>query len=115
MTGTSWVAYSQGRVLVGVGTGDDNENPAKTFNGGETGGEYLHELTEAEMPSHTHSLGDSTNKVWTTPTLGQEAGNEGNASYSFKNPYASIDSTGTTGGGLAHENMPPYIVVQWRR
>ena len=58
MTETSWVAYSQGRVLVGAGTGEDQENPPMSFSGGDQGGEYLHRLTVPEMPPHSHGYSD---------------------------------------------------------
>lgn len=59
--GGTWEAYAQGRVLIGVGEGTDANGVKKTFTGGATGGEYEHELTTAEMPSHNHTA--STNST----------------------------------------------------
>ena len=110
MFGTSWNAYGQGRVLVGEGAGDDGVNPNKIFNGGETGGEYLHTLTEAEMPRHTHGYTDRYD-----PRGGEyQQDDEGN------DPGGTIrqdqETSEPAGGNMPHENMPPYIVVyMWVR
>ena len=112
----TWVKYGEGRTLVGHSTTDSDFGSVSQDGTAGIGGAKSVTLTESQMPSHTHSLGDSTNKVWTSTSLVQEAGTKNNASYSFKQRENSIDSTGTTGGGLAHENMPPYVTVYfWRR
>jgi len=82
-----------GRSLVGEGTGYDV---------GDTGGAETHTLTEAEMPAHTHSYEVS---IITADILGEL-------------PAPSLDAlapavTGSTGGGDAHNNMPPFLVVYW--
>ena len=114
MTGTSWVAYSQGRVLVGVGTGTDNRSVSETFNMGGTGGEYSHVLEEPEMPVHDHGYSYqyfSDNNHPDKPLWGK--------TYDcpdWKKREQKNDKTDTAGGSQPHENMPPYIVVyMWRR
>lgn len=76
------------------------------YNAGDTGGEATHTLTVDEIPSHHHGLKRVTSAV------------------SSGSNFARIASTGTaddniitdTGGGQAHNNMPPYIVVyMWQR
>lgn len=79
---------------------------------GQTGGEKTHTLTTAEMPKHSHGI------RWTSSN-----GNAGGTSQA--NPMVRYGDTGTgysgattveTGGGEAHNNMPPYIQVSaWRR
>jgi len=82
-----------GRGLVGSGT---------SYDSGDQGGEETHTLTESEIPAHTHSYEVS---VLSTDILGEL-------------PAPSLDAlapatTGSTGGGDAHNNMPPFLVVNW--
>ena len=105
--GGTWVRYAQGKCLFGV---DDYDSDFSSVE--QIGGEKEHTLTTAEMPSHTHTFGD---KVRTTGTDG------GHHSYNFIQPIiAGITSqnntTDATGGGQAHNNLPPYIAIHiWKR
>jgi microcystin-dependent protein len=69
-------------------------------------GEVVHTLTEPEMPNHTHTIslktsagGSSTNGL--EPTNG------------YTNSKELMVSTKPAGGDQAHNNMPPFHVVQW--
>lgn len=96
--GTAWAAI-EGMFLLG-------SSPAHTV--GSTGGEETHTLTIDEIPPHSHSFnaGATCFADGGTNDVSQGAG-----SRSYQ--YLAI---GNTGGGQAHNNMPPYKVVYiWER
>ena len=114
--GGTWERISQGRFLIGAGANAANttdywgEYPAgkENFPAGEMGGEVEHTLTVDEIPAHTHS----ERLEWSnTKARGLTGTGEG--------ANAVVDQggvTGSTGGGKAHSNMPPYLVVyMWKR
>lgn len=111
--GGTWVNYAAGRVLVGLDASDSDFSTV-----GNTGGAKTHTLTTAEMPAHNHGNGDHTyllkppyegsltgsDSVFTAGLLEQAVG---------PGDGAAIQSAG---GGSAHNNMPPYVVVRfWQR
>lgn len=83
-------------VLGGYKSGDTNFGTL-----GGTGGEATHVLTTAEMPAHTHSqqLSLDTNNGITSGSAGTRSTNGTN--------------TGSTGGGGAHNNLQPYLTINW--
>lgn len=81
-----------------------------TYTAGTTGGAATHKLTENEMPSHSHRL-SARDYLYFNAGSGVAAQYSG-SSYS----YSSGTYTASTGGGAAHENMPPYLAVYvWKR
>lgn len=78
-----------------------------TYAAGSTGGEATHVLTVPEIPEHTHKFGYITGAVASGDRFARIDSDRTNASSSF------IESTG---GGAAHNNMPPYLAVyMWKR
>lgn len=81
-----------------------------TYEAGRKGGEATHLLTTAEMPAHSHRYSVTYGNAGNIPV-----GNSGNTSVA-KSTTTTTESTGTTGGGQAHNNMPPYLAVYvWKR
>lgn len=79
-----------------------------TYKAGATGGEATHILTVDEMPRHNHSIDNLNASGSTTPYMTVQA--------QEKKGYGGNVQTFFTGGGQAHNNMPPYIVVYiWQR
>lgn len=111
------------------------------YEAGKVGGEATHKLTTNEMPSHTHTfIGSSSttnntgaHKHTVSNTVGQIINcvpASGSGICMQENPVVATSSSsgshshtvtpkGTnsnTGGGQAHNNMPPYITYYcWER
>lgn len=102
----------KGRVVVGNSGGAGPAGDSAFWTNGSTGGAKTVTLTEAQMPSHGHS-------VYNTGSGGQAV--VGSASYltASGGSFYAIGGTvyaaaiGNTGGGAAHENMPPYVVMNY--
>lgn len=88
----------KGRVIIGEGTGTATDATAHSL--GDVGGKETHTLDVTEMPSHNHS---GSTLGWTPSNMGS-----GNA---FR--AVTDGSTNNTGGGLAHNNMQPYLVCNY--
>lgn len=95
--GGTWVQL-ENRFLLSAGS---------SYIAGNTGGSATHTLTVNEIPSHSHPIAYATD--W--------SGAANVAGYSVTaNPPGKRLGTSNTGGGAAHNNMPPYLVVyMWER
>jgi microcystin-dependent protein len=84
------------------------------FGLGQASGESSHTLTVLEMPAHNHVPTGSTLAVNAPPANnfwpGQDAGNRYAASGNI--PMATT-AIATTGGNQPHNNMAPYLVVNY--
>ena len=98
--GGKWVQI-KGRFLLGA---------SDVYKANTTGGEATHTLTTDEMPNHQHS-------IWFPNSGGEQSAEIGYPEAgSSKTYYAEASKTAGAGGGAAHNNMPPYLVVyMWRR
>lgn len=79
-----------------------------TYAAGATGGETEHRLTVQELPAHKHEMNKALYSYYQNAPVGQQ----GMVAVKTDN-YDSTNTnpTHTTGGGLAHNNMPPYLAV----
>lgn len=105
----------QGRIVAGPGSG---------IALGATGGEEMHQLSQAEMPAHTHDLTADANTAGSANTGTPASNTVLGATYDYQtgnpvNVYASGAPNGTmapqtvanSGGGAPHENRMPFLVV----
>ncbi|MDE2097907.1 MAG: hypothetical protein KGL39_11710 [Patescibacteria group bacterium] len=130
----TWAAFAAGRVPIGVGTGTDINSNTLTVTAGGTGGEYTHQLTTSEIPSHNHTLTDpghfhagATLVAASDPGAPfNQAGTHSTSNPTYNGPpYPSNVSTDTrttgitiasTGSDGFHNNIQPYIGVYiWQR
>jgi microcystin-dependent protein len=101
--GLTWVRFAAGKMVVGYNPSDTDFDTI-----GETGGEKTHTLTVEEIPSHGHYLGQMYDGYRLTVGANQPRG--------VYADYGQSVPTTETGGGQAHNNMPPYITAAlWRR
>ena len=129
---TLWRKFGEGRMLVGEGSVTDTRNVTTMFNVGDQGGSTEVTLTKEEIAPHDHNMRRFPG--WSEGPGGWSSFSAHMDKYTppgnnFANlPYArgsklssAADAayykpTGKSGGGMAHDNMPPYITVYfWER
>lgn len=82
----------RGRFVYGAGGG---------YSPGDTGGAETHTLTTAEMPAHTHTVVEDNN-------TGASFLDPANLQVGITGSPLGNGTTSSTGGGGAHNNLPPY-------
>lgn len=105
----------RGRVPIHVG----QSNGGAIHQLGQKGGEEAHTLSTAEMPQHDHQLDGSssnadspiaTNQILAA-TPAADIYVQGTGTNALQNMSAA--SVANTGGGQAHENMQPFLVLNY--
>ena len=97
----------QGRVAMHFGSG---------FTQGEVGGESNHTLLSSEMPAHPHAVNAVNAAANNTSPGGHLFANTAGAATVYNSGSAiAISPTVVTnaGGGQAHNNQQPYLVMTW--
>ena len=95
----------QGRVPVHFGNG---------LLLGQAGGEENHTLVTAEMAAHTHTaFGSSTAASQASPAGNFWAATSGGSYSTTASTAMSAAAISAVGGGQAHNNMSPYLVLQY--
>ena len=103
--GPGWATYAPigGRFLVGAGQGRDINGVVRSFSPHQedTEGEYVHRLSIAEMPKHSHEYvrGTSHSRRCDGDCSARGGGERG--------------STEPAGESSPHNNLPPYSVVNF--
>ena len=123
-----------GKFIVGADINENSLDADTIYQVNEQGGESYHTLTVNEMPSHKHSIdhdhesfegGEHSHEMTfynngsgsKVPTWDNDNGdtqtiNTSSVKINIDVPQYHGDS-GNTGGGLKHENRPPYYAVYY--
>lgn len=116
--GTNGTPDLRGRFILGV---------SDSHAVGSTGGEENHTLTAAEMPAHKHTGTTSTNgahshsipKIYYRRDEGEAridlvySGRTNELNTSTDGNHNHTFTSDNTGGGAAHNNMPPYYALSY--
>lgn len=76
------------------------------YGAGEAGGEEDHTLTVDEIPAHEHALYRSAFNIQSGTGQNDVGQNDGSGT-------SAISTTVSTGGGQAHNNMPPFLTIKF--
>ena len=103
-----WAKFSEGQLLLGIGSHTDKNGATRNISMMQQLGEYEHQLTIDEMPSHKHSHGRYGGVNGTgSAAIPDEPWEEG---------AKSDGMTLATGGNQPHNNIQPSIVTgYWLR
>lgn len=108
-----WTVVTElaGKMPLGAGAGSLNDGTVLSVRIlGDDGGEENHTLTVPEMPQHNHTPAGNFNSMVGadgTYTTGKADNSPGELNLRYST--LMVDA----GGGMAHNNMPPFLVVQF--
>jgi microcystin-dependent protein len=103
----------QQRIPLHAGSGQGLSNRSL----GETGGEAAHQLVQQELALHNHSLNASTAAASVQSPAGALLAEPSSAAPPYHDPNAlglmPPGSLGLTGGNTPHNNLQPYLVLNF--
>jgi microcystin-dependent protein len=95
----------QGRVPIHTGN---------SFSLGQAQGEQTHTLTVGELPAHSHqAAGSQAAADQVSPSGALWAATPANAYSTSPTTSMRSSAVGSSGGGQPHENMPPYLTLNF--
>ena len=101
-----WAKFSEGQLLLGVGSHTDKNGATKNISMMQQLGEYEHQLTTDEMPSHRHDVNFVTGGI----------GGSGRPATDSTSSSSANLKTSALGGDKPHNNIQPSIGVgMWLR
>ncbi|MFT6864746.1 MAG: microcystin-dependent protein [Akkermansiaceae bacterium] len=101
----------RGRLPMNMGTGPG----LSSRNLGQRGGQEDHTLTVNEIPNHSHGqsvtseVGNQASPVGAVPATA----NDGESNYSTNVANLTTSDTTNIGGSQSHNNMPPFLVINF--
>jgi microcystin-dependent protein len=99
-----------GRTTIGSGTYVDGVSGSITRSVAQTMGAEAHVLTTPQMPSHNHTQ-DAHNHTYFVVSPGGGLASGGQFGTPLASTGAAQPAIQSTGGGLAHNNMQPSLVI----
>lgn len=100
----------RGRVPVGQGQGNGLSHRTH----GDQGGQELVTLAEPNLPAHSHSVAASSSASTKDPAGAVPGATAAEATYDARaDVHMSAAMIATTGQNLAHENMQPYLALNY--
>lgn len=101
-----WAKFSEGQLLLGVGSHTDKNGATRNISMMQQLGEYEHQLTTDEMPSHSHDVNFVTGNI----------GGSGRPATDSTSSSSANLKTNALGGNKPHNNIQPSIGVgMWLR
>ena len=100
----------RGRTIIGANNMGGEQSDVLTTHqasAGQVGGEEMHQLTEAEMPSHSHQV-----EIEGWDFFYSQGGYDG-FSGPQEFPTTSQEETSFEGGDQPHNNMQPYMALNY--